>query len=125
MPPAQAEEIIALTLVFVVHVIGGVLLVWALLDEEQRAGWRRRLGGGGGGGGDGPSPGPQPRPDRGGGARAPLPLPGGEPSRVRLREDVRAADGYPRPARRPDHPPQPAPHPERQPAQAPERRRRS
>ena len=30
---AQAEELIALALVFVVHVIGGVALVWALLDD--------------------------------------------------------------------------------------------
>ena len=121
MPVGQAEEIIALTLVFVVHVVGGVLLVWALLDEAQRSGWRRRLGGDGGD--DGPASDPQPPPDRGGGARAPLPLPGGEPGRVRLREDVRVAAGYPRPSRRPSHPPQPEPHPERQPAPAPERRR--
>jgi hypothetical protein len=38
----EAEEIIALSLVFVVHVAGAVMLVWALIDSEQRAGWRRR-----------------------------------------------------------------------------------
>lgn len=113
MPPGQVEEIVALALVFVVHVVGGVLLVWALLDAEQRAGWRRRFGGGGG---DDPPPGPPPPADGGGGARAPLPLPDGEPSRVRLREPVRAADGYPRPARRPAHP-------ERRPAPVPEHER--
>ncbi len=42
MPAAEAEEIIALALVFVVHLVGGLLLVWALLDADQRAGWRRR-----------------------------------------------------------------------------------
>ena len=111
MPPGQAEEIIALAIVFIVHVVGGVMLVWALLDAEQRAGWRRWLGGGGGG--DDPPPGPQPPPDDRGGTRAPLPLADGDPSRVRLREPARVADGYPRPARRPEHPPQ------RQPAREP------
>jgi len=121
MPVGQAEEIIALTLVFVVHVVGGLLLVWALLDEQQRSGWRRWLGGDGDD--DGPSSGPQPQPppEPGGGARAalPLPLPGGDPSRVRLRDDGRVADGYPRPARRPDHPPRPAPHPHPHPQRRP------
>ena len=42
MPVGQAEEMVALALVFVVHVIGAIMLVWALLDAEQRAGWRRR-----------------------------------------------------------------------------------
>jgi hypothetical protein len=112
MPVGQAEEIIALTLVFVVHVVGGVLLVWALLDAEQRSGWRRRWGRGG----DDPSA-PQPG---GGGARASLPLTDSTPSRVRLREPVRAADRYPRPARRPAHPAEPA----RRPVPAPARWRR-
>ncbi|MDP8967755.1 MAG: hypothetical protein M3N04_04075, partial [Actinomycetota bacterium] len=100
MPAGQTEEIIALALVFVVHVVGLVMLVWALVDAPQRSAWRRRWGWGGG---DDP-PAPQP-PDGGGGggARAPLPLPGGRPSRVRLREPVRAAERYPRPARRPQH----------------------
>lgn len=119
MPPGQAEEIIALAIVFIVHVVGGVLLVWALIDADQRAGWRRRFGFGGGDDG-GPPRGPQPPDDDGGGARAPLPLADGAPSRVRLREPARAADGYPRPSRRPAHPPQPG----RTPAPAPERRRR-
>src|SRR5215213_1665470 len=99
----EAEEIIALALVFVVHVAGGVMLVWALIDSEQRAGWRRRWGwgrdddppaepppGGGGGGAKAPAP-------------APLPLPGSSPSRARLREPARVGDAYERPARRPAH----------------------
>lgn len=115
MPVGQAEEIFALGLVFVVHVIGGLMLVWALLDEEQRAGWRRRWGGGDGGPDD-----PSSQPGGGGGGRAPLPLPGAEPSVVRLREPVRAAEAYPRPPRRPAHPPHPR-QPRREPAPAPER----
>ena len=113
MPVGQAEEITALALVFVVHVIGAVMLVWALLDAEQRSGWRRRWRRGG----DDPV---APRPPGPSGTRAPtekpLPLPGAAPSHVRLREPVRVADGYPRPARRPEHAPQPqrAPVPERQ-----------
>src|SRR5215218_8023515 len=109
MPVGQAEELIALALVFVVHVVGGVMLVWALIDDEQRSGWRRRWFGGGG---DDPPAAPPP-PDGGGGAarppRARLPLAGATPSRARLREPVRVAERYPRPGRRPAHPPAPAP----------------
>lgn len=122
MPVGEAEEIFALALVFVVHVVGGVMLVWALLDREQRAGWRRRWRGGGGGGGDEPPQGPQPPSDGGRGTPPALPLPGGEPSRVRVREPARVAERYPRPGRRPSHPPGPAPQPE-VPAAAPRRRR--
>jgi len=117
MPAAQAEEMVALALVFVVHVIGGLMLVWALLDDEQRSGWRRRWGRGGD---DGP---PRPRPPRPPDARTPaelppLPLPAATPSNMRLRGPARAADGYPRPARRPVHEPQP----QRGPVPAPPRR---
>jgi hypothetical protein len=115
MPPGEAEEIIALALVFAVHVVGGLLLVWALLDASQRAGWRRRWGWGGD-----EDPLPQPPADSAGGALPPLPLRGATPARVRLREPLRAADAYPRPARRPAHPGQPEPRP----ARAPEQRRR-
>ena len=104
----------ALALVFFVHVVGLFALVWALLDAEQRAGWRRRWRRGDD---DGPrDPGPQPPAPPG--ARTPpdLPLPVTTPSGVRLREPTRVADGYPRPARRPAHEPQPqrAPVPARQ-----------
>lgn len=107
MPAGQAEEIIALALVLVVHVVGAGMLVWALLDAEQRSGWRRRRHGGGD---DPPSP-PSGDSDDGGGARVPvgLPLPGGGPSRVRLREPALAAVRYERPSRRPAHPAEPAP----------------
>lgn len=125
MPVGEAEEITALALVFVVHVIGALMLVWALLDGEQRARWRNlprppR----GGGGGDDPPPAPSPGPA---GSRAPadpppvaLPLQATAPSSVRLREPVRVADGYPRPARRPEH----EPAPQRAPAPGRQRQRR-
>lgn len=112
----------ALALVLVVHVIGGVMLVWALLDAEQRSNWRRRWGRGDNGG---PPPSP-PQPPSPPGARTPpdgpppLPLPETRPSAVRLREPVRVGDGYPRPARRPEHEPQP----QRAPVPARHRQRR-
>ena len=99
-----------MVLVVVVHVIGALMLVWALVDPEQRAGWWRRWRGGG----DDPAPEP-PAPEPAGERPAgrPLPLPASDPSHVRLREPARVADGYPRPARRPAHP---QPEPEREPA---------
>jgi hypothetical protein len=109
MPVDELEQVLALSLVFVVHVIGGLLLVWALLDNDERAGWRRRWRRG-----DGPGdPPPEPPPAPVTSPRAPLPLPGATPSRVRLREPVRAGESYPRPARRPEHAPRPARAPER------------
>jgi hypothetical protein len=116
VPAGQVEEIIALALVFVVHVVGGLMLVWALLDGEQRSGWRRRWGWNGE---DEDPSAPRPPPAGGGAARSRLPLAGAGPSRVRLREPTRVAERYPRPARRPAHPEQPQPVPE------PERRRRA
>ena len=92
MPATEYQEIAALLLVFVVHLIGGVLLVWALLDADTRSGWRRRWGRGGPGD-DGPGPQPDLAADQ---------------SAVRLRGPGRLADAHPRPPRRPDHVPEPA-----------------
>lgn len=114
MPAGQVEESIALALVFVVHVIGAGMLVWALRDTEQRSGRpnppRRPPRGG-----DGDPPPAPPSSDGDGGARVPVPLPlsGGVPSRVRLREPARAADRFERPPRRPAHPAEPARAPQR------------
>jgi len=105
VPAGQVEEFLALTIVFAVHVVGGLLLVWGVLGDEGRGSWRRwwRRGGDDG---DAPPREPQPSPP---GARLPWPLPDADASRVRLREDGRVREGYPRPARRPEHPPAPAP----------------
>jgi hypothetical protein len=103
-------EIVALTLTFVVHVVGAVLLVWAILDKEEGQSWRDwwprddRPD-------DGPSD-PRPAPP---GDRAPLPLAGADPSAVRLREPARISLGYPRRPRRPEHAPEPQRTPERTP----------
>lgn len=105
----QPEEVVALVLTFVVHLAGAGLLVWAMLDPgERRRGWRDWWPRDDGRPPDEP-PGPRPDAPR----RAPLPLPGGEPSRVRLRTCGRAADGYPRPVRRPAHAPDPRRAPDR------------
>ncbi len=107
MPATESQEIVALALVFVVHVIGGLLLVWALLEDDTRAGWRRRWGFGGDGGDPPPGTPPAPRPSRV--VVAPeLALGDFDAARVRLRGPGRLADEH-RPApRRPDHVPEPA-----------------
>ncbi|MDX6690442.1 MAG: hypothetical protein QOG15_1899 [Solirubrobacteraceae bacterium] len=104
MPDGQIEEILALGIVFVVHIIGGIMLVWGILGDEGAGPWWRwwRRGD------DGDDPPRDPDPP-GGGERA-LPVADAASSRVRLREDARIADGYPRTPRRPEHPvPAPAP----------------
>ncbi len=108
MPATEAQEIAALTLVFVVHVIGGLLLVWALLEDDTRAGWRRRWGFGGHGEDDPPPAPPAPRPSPAVVPRPPLPLAEADPARVRLRGPERLGDARPPAPRRPDHRPQPA-----------------
>jgi len=107
MPANEASEILALTLIFVVHVLGGLMLVWGMLDSDGRrgSGWRWRRDDGPG---DDPCP-PRPTPPT---PRASLPLPGAAPSRVRLRDERTLRDGRPRPPRRPQR----APRPERSPA---------
>jgi hypothetical protein len=102
MPGTEAEEILALALIFVVHVAGGLMLVWGMLDGDSRPGpWRRwRRGGGPDGAPSDPSPPP---------ARAPLPLPVADPSNVRLRDETPLREGYPRPPRRPERVPERSP----------------
>jgi hypothetical protein len=98
-------EVVAIALTLVVHVLGAIVLVWALLDGEQ-VDWRGTLwprdDNGGGGGGPGFEP---PRSGDGGDGGGTLPLPDASPSPVRLREPGRIGEGYPRPARRPAHAP--------------------
>ncbi|HUR84282.1 MAG TPA: hypothetical protein VMY78_02980 [Solirubrobacteraceae bacterium] len=107
MPAVEVQEIIALTLVFVVHVIGGVALVWAMLEEDTRAGWRRRWGFGGGPPDDEPRPVP-PSPQPATEIPRRLPLAATDPSDVRLRGPRRLADAHPPAQRRPGHAPRPA-----------------
>jgi hypothetical protein len=96
------KEILAITLTFLVHVVGVAALIWHLFsDGEQRPDWRGWFGGE-----DDPAPpsAPGPSPSRGG-----LPLPDAASSTVRLREPARLADALPRPPRRPSHEPERVP----------------
>lgn len=95
-------EIIAISLTFIVHVVGAVALVWAMLDDRGwsalRDWWPR----------DDPPPpddGPRDDGDGPGGLAVDLPLPTASASPVRLREPGRIGDTRPRPARRPEHEP--------------------
>ena len=97
MPVNEAEEILALALIFVVHVVGGLMLVWGMLDGDA---WRPRWWPRGDGPDDPPAEPPPPAPSPG---RSPLPLPldGALPSRVRLRDEMPLRAAHPRPSRRP------------------------
>jgi hypothetical protein len=92
----------ALLLTFVVHVIGVVVLIWAIVaNQDEPPDWRSWWYGDD----DGGEPEPAPPTPRGGG----LPLPDADQSPVRMREPGRLADGYPAPERRPAREPLPAP----------------
>jgi hypothetical protein len=93
----------------VVHVVGGLMLVWGMLDSGSRPGWDpRRWDRDDGPDDEPPAPRPTPPP-----ARSPLPLPGALPSSVRLRDERRLGDAHPRPPRRPQREPQPERAPDR------------
>jgi len=99
------KEILAIGITLLVHVIGLVALVWALLDGDQdRPDWRDWWPG------DDDVP-PEPSPAPGGGG---LPLADARPSAVRLRQPARLSESYGRRERRPVHPPERVP--ERSPA---------
>lgn len=95
-------ELISITVIFVVHVLGAVALVWAMLDDRGWSAlkdwWPRD---------DPPPPDDDPRDDGDGpgGLPADLPMPTASPSPVRLREPGRIGDAKPRPGRRPEHEP--------------------
>jgi hypothetical protein len=105
----EAEEILALSLIFVVHVAGGLMLVWGMLDASARpAPWRRWRRDDGGG--DPPrEPPPLSPPSAGKPVPRPLPLAGSAPSGARLRDATPLRDAYPRPARRPSRSPSRSP----------------
>jgi hypothetical protein len=94
-------EALALSITFLIHLIGLCVLFGALLTSEDRRGWRGWWPTDDGGGGSPPPPGDICPPA--------LPLAGAEPSSARLREPGRIADAHPRPARRPEHGPEPVP----------------
>jgi hypothetical protein len=101
----EAEEILALALIFVVHVVGGLMLVWGMVGGDAlgwRRPWRRDDGP------DAPRDDAPPAPPA-----APLPLAGAAPSRVRLRDEVPLRDAYPPAPRRPQHEPAPERVPQR------------
>ncbi|MEA2218503.1 MAG: hypothetical protein QOJ35_1129 [Solirubrobacteraceae bacterium] len=110
MPANEAEEILALALIFVVHVAGGLMLVWGMLDGDAGHGWRPRWWRRGDEPDDPPDEPPPASPPF---ASRPLPLSASAPSSVRLRDETPLREGYPRAPRR-----SPAPRPER----APQRR---
>jgi hypothetical protein len=92
-------EALALSITFLIHVVGLCVLFGALLTSEDRAGWRSWWPKDEGPADDGPDDGPG----------SPPPLPDAEPGRARLREPGRIADAHPRPARRPEHAPERVP----------------
>jgi hypothetical protein len=109
VPVNEAEEILALSLIFVVHLAGGLLLVWGMFDADARARWHPRWwrrGDGPDDPPDDPRPAPSSRP-------VSLPLADAEPSRVRLRDETPLRDAHPRPARRPPRSPRPVRSPQR------------
>jgi len=93
MPVNEAEEILALGLIFVVHVVGGLMLVWGMLEGDV---WRPRWWPRGDGPDDPPAEPPPPSP-----GRSVLPLDGALPSRVRLRDETPLRAAHPQPPRRP------------------------
>jgi hypothetical protein len=104
-------EVIAIALTVIVHFIGAIVLIWAILGDEE-IDWRGTLwpgdDDGGGGGGPGFEP-PQSGDGGGGGGMLAPPLTDAAPSPIRLREPGRIADAHPRPTRRPAHAPQRTP----------------
>jgi hypothetical protein len=102
-----SKEVLAIGLTLLVHIVGLVALIWALvLDPEDRPDWRDWWPGGDDDRPLDPSPAP-----RGGEA----PLTDAVASAVRLRERTRLSDGYPRPTRRPVHVPEHVPEREPEP----------
>jgi hypothetical protein len=100
-------EVVAIGLTLLAHILGAMVLVWALLDGEQ-VDWRGTLWPKDDDDGGGPGFEP-PLGDGGGDGGDRLPLPDAAPSPVRLREPGRLADKAARPQRRPAHPPERAP----------------
>ena len=105
----MSGPIAAIILTVVVHVIGAIVLVWAMAGKEALDVFKT-----GGDGGDGGLPKPEaplaPTP----GPAYGVPLPDAEQAPVRLREPGRIGERYPARTRRPDHAPTRAPARERE-----------
>ena len=94
--------VLAILLTLVVHLIGALILIWAMGLEDLRG----FFSAGGGRGGTPPEP-EAPRPPHSGGG---IPLPDAVPAKVRLRdEQLPLGELRRRAARRPAHVPEPAP----------------
>ena len=113
MPVNEASEILALTLIFVVHVVGGLMLVIGMLDPGTRPRWQPRNWWPRDDGPDDDPPAPGPSAPPAARAQRPLPMPGAVASDVRLRDERRLRDARPRPPRRPDRAPRPERSPQR------------
>ncbi len=104
-------ESVALLVLVLPHLIGGVFLAWWILPasaKHELRGWFRDDEGG--------EHAPR-RPDApsGGGGRSNVPLPDAGPASVRMREPGRLGDGRSQPRRRPQHPVEPERHRDPQP----------
>lgn len=97
-------ELLAILLTFVVHLLGGAVLIWALIDRdgENPGSWRDWWPKDG----SDPEP-PEPAGPGGNGVERPV-MPDAKPSPVRLREPGRIGERKGVPARRPVHPVEPA-----------------
>lgn len=104
-------ESVALLVLVLPHLIGGVFLAWWILPSSAKhelRGWFRDEGGG-------EHRSPRPVPPSSGGGRSNVPLPDAAPAAVRMREPGRLGDGRPIPRRRPQHPVEPEPRRQPQP----------
>jgi len=102
--------VVALFLTVLVHLLGGIVLIWAMAGSEP---FRRIFTFASEGDGDGGLGAPPPAPDPAGPRDGALPLPDADRSPVRLREPARIGDRYPKRPRRPEHEPEPQRAPER------------
>ncbi len=99
----MSGPVAAILLTVVVHVIGAIVLVWAMAGSEALALFRT-----GGSSGDDGGQRREPAPvDPPAGPSDGVPLPDAELAAVRLREAGRIGERYPRRPRRPEHVPAP------------------
>jgi len=100
-----SNELLAIVLIIVVHVIGAGVLVWAMLGEEGINWYRSRSDEDDGWNWDPPSPPSPPSPPAPGRGPDGLPLPDAAQSATRLRGPERAGDWHRHRRPTPAHPP--------------------